>query len=367
MNKGIALLYKGEEGYSFSFFQVNRNLLQRGIFLCQATYCKKGIGKLSEVLKVENLQKHFVMKKGLTVNAVNDVSFSINAGETLGLVGESGCGKTTVGRSILRLCEITKGKIIIMGEDMTSVKGKELKNLRAKTQIVFQEPFDALNPRKVVRQIIEDPLKQEGRLNSFEREKRVIEVLNMVDLNEKYVNKFPIQLTQGEQQRIGISRALATNPRLIVLDEPTSLLDIRFRAEVVILLKRLQKELGTAYLFISHDLVVIAQLSHRIAVMYLGRIVEEGPTRNVFKSPMHPYTKALLAASLFPDPNQKRNKLLLKGEVPSPVNLPNNKCNLASRCPLVDKCCYESLPELLEIEDQHFVACFKVRSKKQIR
>jgi oligopeptide/dipeptide ABC transporter ATP-binding protein len=206
-----------------------------------------------------------------------------------------------------------------------------------------------------VRQIVEDPLRQEGRLNSTERKTRVVEVLNMVGLNEKYLNKFPIQLTQGEQQRIGVARSLTTNPGLIVLDEPTSLLDIRFRAEIVVLFKRLQKELRTAYLFISHDLVVVAQFSHRIIVMYLGRIVEEGPTENVFKSPIHPYTQALIAASLFPDPNQKRNKLLLKGEVPSPVNLPNNRCNFASRCHLVDKCCYESLPELLEIEDQHFV------------
>lgn len=318
------------------------------------------------MLKVENLHKYFEMKKRITVNAVNGINFSINDGETFGLVGESGCGKTTVGKCILRLYEPTNGKIFFLGKDITSIKKKELKNFRTKVQVVFQEPYDSLNPRKVVRQIVEDPLKRTGRLNSTERNKKLIEVLHMVGLNEKYLNKFPIQLTQGEQQRIGVARALITNPRLIVLDEPTSLLDIRFRAEIVVLFKRLQKELGTAYLFVSHDLVVIAQLSHRIAVMYLGRIVEEGPTGNVFKSPAHPYTKALLAASLFPDPNQKRNKLLLKGEVPSPVNLPNNRCNLASRCPLVDKCCYESLPELLKIEDQHFVACFKVQSKRQI-
>jgi len=315
------------------------------------------------VLKVENLHKYFEMGKGITVNAVNGINFSINDGETFGLVGESGCGKTTVGKCILRLYEPTNGKIIFLGKDLTSIKEKELKNFRTKVQAVFQEPYDSLNPRKVVRQIIEDPLKRTRRLNSTERNKKLIEVLHMVGLNEKYLNKFPIQLTQGEQQRIGIARALITNPKLIVLDEPTSLLDIRFRAEIVVLLKSLQKELGTAYLFISHDLVVVAQFSRRIAVMYLGRVVEEGQTRNVFKSPTHPYTKALIGASLFPDPNQHRNKLLIKGEVPSPVNLPKNRCNLASRCPLADKRCYESLPELVEIEDQHFVACFKAISK----
>lgn len=327
------------------------------------TVVSKEMGKLSSVLKVDSLEKHFVMKRKLTVNAVNGVSFSIDTGETLGLVGESGCGKTTVGKCIVRLLEPTRGRIIILGKDVTRAKEKEFRNLRAKTQIVFQDPYDALNPRKVVKQIVEDPLKQEGKLNPIERKRRVIEVLEMVGLNDGYLGKFPIQLTQGEQQRIGVARALSTNPRLIVLDEPTSLLDIRFRAEIVLLLRRLQQELAIAYLFVSHDLVVIAQLSHRIAVMYLGRIVEEGPTKSVFESPAHPYTQALLAASLFPDPNQKRDKLMLTGEVPSPVNLPSNRCNLAPRCPIADKHCHMSLPKLEEIEDQHFVACFKARSE----
>ena len=314
---------------------------------------------MTEVLKVEDLHKHFPLKRGLSVYAVNGVNFSIAAGETLGLVGESGCGKTTVGRCVVRLIEPTSGKIFLMGRDITRVKQKEFRKLRPKIQIVFQEPYDALNPRKIVRQILENPLIVEGRLDPDERRKRVKEVLEMVELTDARLDKYPIQLTQGEQQRIGVARALATNPQIVVLDEPTSLLDIHFRAEIVLLLRKLQKELGVSYLFVSHDLDVIAQLSRGIAVMYLGRIIEEGPTKAVFDSPMHPYTQALLTASLFPDPDQKREGLMLKGEVPSPVNLPSNRCNLAPRCPLVESYCYESLPQLKEVGERHFVACFK--------
>lgn len=313
-----------------------------------------------EMLRVKNLHKHFPIKKGITVHAVNGVNFSIAMGETLGLVGESGCGKTTTGRCSVRLIEPTEGKIILMGEDVTRLSQKKFKKLRPKVQIVFQEPYDALNPRKVVRKILEDPLILEGKLDKYKREKRVKEILEMVELTEERLDKYPVQLTQGEQQRIGVARALATNPQVVVLDEPTSLLDIRFRAEIIVLLKRLQKKLGIAYLFISHDLVVIAQLSHRIAVMYLGRIIEEGSTDSVFESPLHPYTRALFASALFPDPDQKRGEFQLKGEVPSPVNLPDNKCNLAPRCPQAKSYCYESLPPLKEIDDGHSVACFEV-------
>lgn len=315
------------------------------------------ISDLTAILKVEDLHKRFSMKRRLSVCAVNGVNFSIDTGETLGMVGESGCGKTTVGRCVVRLIEPTSGKVVLLGEDVTRMNQKKFRKLRDKAQIVFQEPYDALNPRKVVKQILEDPLIIAGRLDASDRLERVNDLLRMVELTEHCLNKYPVQLTQGEQQRIGIARALATNPQVIVLDEPTSLLDIHFRAEMVFLLKRLQKELGVAYLFISHDLVVIAQLSHRIAVMYLGRIVEEGPTKAVFESPMHPYTKALLAASLSPDPDQKKGEFMLKGEVPSPINLPDNRCNFAPRCPQAKSYCYESLPELEEAEPMHFVAC----------
>jgi len=319
-----------------------------------------------EVLRVENLYKLFPLKKrGLKVHAVNGINFSIKSNETLGMVGESGCGKTTVGRCVVRLIEPTSGKIIFLGEDVTKLPEKKFREFRPKAQIVFQEPYDALNPRKVVRQIIQAPLISEKKLDKKSSLERVIEVLEMVELTEEYLDKYPIQLTQGEQQRVGIARAISTKPKLIILDEPTSLLDIRFRAETIILLKRLQKETGVSYLFISHDLVVISQLSHRISVMYLGRIIEEGPCGLVFNNPIHPYTKALFAATLFPDPDQKKPEFTLKGEVPSPVNLPDDRCNLAPRCPLAKSYCSKSLPRLEELEPDHFVACFKAKSSSE--
>ena len=315
-----------------------------------------------EVLRVENLTKLFPLKKrGLKVHAVSGISFSIMSSETLGLVGESGCGKTTVGRCIVRLIEPTSGKIILLGKDVTKLHEKEFRNFRSEAQIVFQEPYDALNPRKVVKQIIEAPLLITKKINKEAREKSINEVLEMVELTKQHLDKYPIQLTQGEQQRVGIARAIVTKPKLIVLDEPTSLLDIRFRAETIMLLKRLQKETGVSYLFISHDLVVIAQLSHRISVMYLGRIIEEGPCELVFNNPLHPYTRALFAATLFPDPDQKKPDFTLKGEVPSPINLQDDRCNLAPRCPLAKSYCTKELPDLEELESKHFVACFRAK------
>jgi oligopeptide/dipeptide ABC transporter ATP-binding protein len=314
---------------------------------------------LEELLRVEGLHKWFPIKKGASVCAVNGIDFSIDPGETLGLVGESGSGKTTTGRCLLRLVEPTSGKILFDGQDVTTFEEEELRRLRSQLQIVFQEPYDSLNPRKVVRKIIQDPLVLEGKLNKRQRRERVLEVMEMVELAADKGDKYPIQLTQGEQQRVGIARAVATRPRLVVLDEPTSLLDIRFRAEIVLLLKKLQRETGISYLFITHDLVVISQLSHRIAVMYLGRIIEEGPAGKVMNSPFHPYTKALISSSLFPDPDQARNRFMLDGEIPSPVNLPDNKCNLEPRCPIRQDHCCKSLPHLEPMGDGHLVACFE--------
>ena len=322
------------------------------------------MNRSTEIVRVEDLYKLFPIKKGVNVHAVNGVSFSIATGETLGLVGESGSGKTTAGRCLVRLIEPTKGRIFFSGSDVTKFSQKEFNKLRPKAQIVFQQPYDALNPRKKVREIVEDPLILEGRFEKKERLRRVREVLDMVELTEQHLEKYPVQLTQGEQQRIGIARSMATNPQFIVLDEPTSLLDIRFRAEIIHLLKRLQEELGVAYLFITHDLVVIAQLSHRINVMYLGRIVEEGPAQTVLRHPVHPYTRALLSATLFPDPDSKKGEFVMKGEVPSPVNLADNRCSLVQRCSFVKKGCYESLPQLRQVGEDHRAACFEVNFNK---
>ena len=310
-----------------------------------------------KILEVVDLHKRFPLQQGSSVKAVNGVNFSISDGETLGVVGESGCGKTTTGRCVVRLIEPTEGKVMFLGKDISRISHKQFQKLRPKIQIVFQEPYDALNPRKKVKQILMDPLIVEGKLDKKSRAQRVKEVLDMVELSDDCQNKYPVQLTQGEQQRIGVARSLTTSPQVIVFDEPTSLLDIRFRAEIIALLERLQAELGIAYLFISHDLSVVAQLSHRIVVMYLGRIVEEGPTSSVFNAPVHPYTQALFSSALYPDPNQERTGYKLKGEVPSPVNLPDNRCNLAPRCPLVQDACYKALPPLREVRKGHFAAC----------
>lgn len=313
---------------------------------------------METLLEVRELEKSFPINRDLAVNAVNGISFSIARGEALGLVGESGCGKTTTGRCIVRLIEPTRGSIRFEGVDLCGLDAEELRRVRPRLQIVFQEPYDSLNPRKRVHQILEDPLVAASRGERANREDSIRRVLHLVSLDEKRLHRYPIQLTQGEQQRIGIARALITNPRLIVLDEPTSLLDIRFRAEIVLLLRQLLEQLGVSYLFITHDLVVISALCSRVAIMYLGRIVETGKVADVFGAPAHPYTQALLSSSLIPDPRQKRTDFVLKGEVPSPINLPANRCNLAPRCPQASEKCLQVLPVLENVEPGHYCACF---------
>jgi oligopeptide/dipeptide ABC transporter ATP-binding protein len=316
--------------------------------------------RLKKILDVINLQKYYPLKSGDKVCAVNGINISICKGETLGLVGESGCGKTTTGKCLVKLIEPSIGQIIFEGKDINLLKNEEFRKTRKDIQIVFQDPYDSLNPRKRAKEIIEDPLIALTKTGKRERLDKVKEALEMVELNENRLYKYPIQLTQGEQQRIGVARALITNPKLVILDEPTSLLDIRFRAEIIILLKKLQQKLDMAYLFITHDLPVIYQLCHRVAIMYLGRIVEEGPTKEVFNSPQHPYTKALLGSVLLPDIDQKFDSFPLKGEVPSPINLPSDRCNLTPRCPIASEMCKKSLPHLVEISKDHYCACFRV-------
>lgn len=313
------------------------------------------------VLEAKDIHKRFPIKGGGNVCAVNGVDLAIEQGKTLGLVGESGCGKSTIGRMLVRLTTPDSGEILYEGEEIAHAKKnkKEVARLRREIQMVFQDPYGSLNPRKKVCDIIMEPLILNNKgISKEDAVKRVIKMLELVELDESFLEKYPIELTQGEQQRIGVARAFVTDPKLVVLDEPTSLLDIRFRGEIVLLLKKLQKELNCSYLFISHDLNVIYQLSHDVAVMYLGRIVEMGPADQIFNNPQHPYTQALLNATLFPDPDQKHEGFELKGEVPSPVNLPSDRCNFAPRCPFATEKCLKQLPKLTTLDESYQLACF---------
>lgn len=313
------------------------------------------------LLEVRNLKKYFPIRGGLvqrTVNhvrAVDDISFDIKRGTTLGLVGESGCGKTTVGRTVLRLTDPTEGSIKFKGREIATAKRSEIRDLRPKMQIVFQDPMSSLNPRMTVRQILMEPL----RLNGVGREDagaRVVELLEKVGLNGDHANRFPHEFSGGQRQRIGVARALSLNPEFIVLDEPTSALDVSVQAQVLNLLRHLQKELDLAYLFISHDLSVIRHLCDEIAVMYLGRIVEKGPVEQVFADPQHPYTQALLSAVPIPDPELRAKRILLTGDVPSPVN-PPAACRFNPRCPRAQDLCREVDPPLEAKKPGQLAAC----------
>ncbi len=308
-------------------------------------------------LAVHALVKEFPVGRGQVVHAVNEVSFSISKGEALGLVGESGSGKTTVGRCILRLIEPTSGTILFHGEDVTRIPAKEFRRLRSRIQMVFQDPYGSLNPRMRIGNIIEEPILLTMEMPVAQRKKRVKELLDMVRLGESYHHKYPHQLSDGEQQRVGIARALSTNPDLVVLDEPTSSLDVSVRAEILNLLSDLQRELGLSYLFISHDLTAVRRVCHRIAIMYLGKIVEMGETEALFQQPLHPYARALLSSVLYPNPRQQRSAFLLKGEIPSPITLPTG-CHLHTRCPLATAECMERYPPFQEQISGRFLSCF---------
>ena len=314
------------------------------------------------VLEVTDLKKHFPVKKGVLrrtvgqVYAVDGISFAIGVGETLGLVGESGCGKTTAGRAVLRLIEPTSGTIEVGGTDITHLPKSELRPFRRQMQIIFQDPFSSLNPRMTAGDIVGEPLLVHGVANARERAEQVAALFARVGLRPAQMTNYPHQFSGGQRQRIGIARALALGPKLIVGDEPVSALDVSIQAQVINLLQDLQRERRLSYLFISHNLAVVEHISHHIAVMYLGRIVEYADTRSIFTRAQHPYTEALLSAVPVPDPAIRRQKRVLQGDVPSPVNPPAG-CHFHTRCPYVVARCKVESPPLREIAPGHHVSC----------
>jgi oligopeptide/dipeptide ABC transporter ATP-binding protein len=315
------------------------------------------------LLEVSGLTKHFPVTRGIFgrvvghVRAVDDLSFTIARGETLGLVGESGSGKTTAGRAILRLIEPTSGRVLFDGTDVTLADSQTLRGLRRRMQIVFQDPYASLNPRMRVIDIVGEALEVHGLAKGAEVEKRVTSLLRKVGLSPSWINRYPHEFSGGQRQRLGIARAIALEPKLIVCDEPVSALDVSIQAQVVNLLKDLGRELDLSYLFIAHDLSVVRHVSHRIAVMYLGELVELAPSKRLFEAPAHPYTRALLSAIPVPDPKMKRTRLVLTGDVPSPLNPPPG-CRFHTRCPAAFERCKSEEPRAVEVENGHSVKCF---------
>ncbi len=311
------------------------------------------------ILEVRNLKKYFKTSKGW-LQAVDGLNFTIERGTTLGLVGESGCGKSTTGRSILRLIEPTAGEIIFEGEDITKANASRMRKLRKDMQIIFQDPFSSLDPKKTVSQMIAEPI-IENRIirDRKQRDLRVLELMDTVGLARRLVNTFPHELDGGRRQRIGVARALAMEPKLIVCDEPVSALDVSIQAQILNLLGDLQEQLGLTFIFITHDLAVVNHFSDKIAVMYLGSIVEMASAEELFQNPLHPYTVALLSAIPIPDHRIKQKRIIIKGEITSPVNLAN-ECRFANRCSeCEDSLCRSGIPPLIEVSSDHFVACFK--------
>ncbi|MDX6269236.1 MAG: peptide/nickel transport system ATP-binding protein [Acidobacteriota bacterium] len=313
----------------------------------------------SELVRVRALVKHFpVAGSDDVVRAVDGVTFEILKGETLGLVGESGCGKSTVGRCLLRLIEPTRGEISFEGKDVRALSGKALRGVRAEMQIIFQDPYASLNPRLKVRDIVGEPLVIHGAGTREERRERVAELLRKVGLDPDYMNRYPHEFSGGQRQRLGIARALALNPKLIVADEPVSALDVSVQAQVINLLEDLQAEFDLTYLFISHGLAVVEHISNRVAVMYLGRIVEVASAVELYANPQHPYTRALLSAIPVPDPTRKRERIVLTGDVPTPINPPSG-CRFHTRCPDAIPECSQIDPDLREVAPGHTVACIR--------
>jgi oligopeptide/dipeptide ABC transporter ATP-binding protein len=312
------------------------------------------LGKV--LLEVKNLKKYFRVAAGL-LHAVDDVSFTLEVGCTLGVVGESGCGKTTMGRVILRLIEPTAGKIIFDDVDILKLNAAEMRRQRQEMQLIFQDPFSSLNPRKTIAETIEEPMILAKMIpDSDKRFMRVLELMDTVGLAERLINTYPHELDGGRRQRIGVARALALNPKFIVCDEPVSALDVSIQAQILNLMKKIQQSLGITYIFITHDLSVVNHFSDDIAVMYLGRLVEKAPAERLFAHPMHPYTKALLSAIPVPRIRNRPERILLRGEISSPIN-PEPVCRFANRCNYAVDICTREEPPLLEVEPTHFVAC----------
>jgi oligopeptide transport system ATP-binding protein len=320
------------------------------------------------LVQVKDLKKHFPITQGIivqrqvgAVRAVDGVSFHIHAGETLGLVGESGCGKTTAGRTIVQLYRPTAGQVLFDGIDLTALKGEELRRMRRRMQMIFQDPFASLNPRMTVSRIISEPLRAHDLVTGKERDARVQELLRLVRLNPRFINRYPHEFSGGQRQRIGIARALASNPEFIVCDEPISALDVSIQAQVVNLLEDLQADLGLTYLFIAHDLSMVRHICNRVAVMYLGKIVELAEKNELYDRPLHPYTRALLSAVPVPDPvvERQRQRVILEGDVPSPSNPPPG-CNFSTRCPMAEAICRQEEPVWRDLGGERFVACHKV-------